>query len=51
MNNGGSESTNVIVKTLDPAEISFEVLDGKLVDVIAERVRHIRILPEPTPTP
>src|SRR3990170_6396609 len=30
MNNRASESASVIVKTLDPAEISFEVLDGKL---------------------
>jgi len=30
MNKGASESASVIVKTLDPAEITFEVLDGKL---------------------
>jgi hypothetical protein len=28
-----------------------EVLDGKLVDVIAEHVRHVRILPEPSVSP
>jgi hypothetical protein len=28
-----------------------EILDGKLVDVIAERVRTIRSLPEPVETP